>query len=105
MILMRRFVGISVAVAYGLSFVAVCLATCLMPVAADHACCATGDSIRAADQDCCSITPGVSHGTDSAAPQAKTVPPSTVETMASIPLLHESADVRASASPPLVLRI
>src|SRR6266481_6075489 len=60
---MRRAGILLIAMGYGLSFVAVCLAACLMGAAvADHGCCAGEDGIRAADGDCCSVMPGVSHG-------------------------------------------
>ena len=104
---MRRAVVLLVAVGYGLSFVAVCLAACLMgPMVADHACCAGEDGIRAADQDCCSVTPGVAHaGTHVAANlpvafDATLSPFLVVQTVAA-----GVTTVEFSSSPPLVLRV
>jgi hypothetical protein len=103
---MRRIGILVLALGYGLSFVAVCLAACLMgPAIADHACCPGEDGIRAADRDCCSVTPGVSHdGAQVAAtlpnlagdaPFNVAVPPH----VAPVPL------IAVSTSPPLILRV
>lgn len=104
---MRRAGILLVAVGYGVSFVAVCLAACLMgPMVTDHACCAGDDGIRAADQDCCSVTPGLAHS----GPSVAIVLPATFVAAPSIPAVFEPlvgavAYVEAAPSPPLVLRV
>jgi hypothetical protein len=102
---MRRLCIWALAVGYGVSFVAVCLAACLTGPAADHACCPTDDGLRAADKDCCSVTPGVSHGgaaTPVVVSRLTAIPTLVVE----LPVAYaDLAPVRAAASPPLILRI
>ena len=102
-----RGIGIlAVALGYGLSFVAVCLAACLMaPAMADHSCCPGDDGIRASDGDCCSVTPGVSHGgamLSGAVPSSAAGPVFAAAVQVPTPFLHP---VAVSASPPLVLRV
>jgi hypothetical protein len=103
---MRRTGVLVVALGYGLAFVAMCLSACLMgPAVADHGCCPGEDGIRAAERDCCSVTPGVSHGGTRVeatlpvlaadAPSSFTVPPSLVP----------AVPITVSASPPLILRV
>jgi len=103
---MRRIVILAVAMGHGLSFVAVCLAACLMgPMVADHACCAGDDGIRTSDQDCCSVTPGISHGGSAAAPAAPAIVDSTLFAADVLELVSVIRPVAASPSPPLVLRV
>jgi hypothetical protein len=103
---MRRAGVVLLAIGYGLSFVAVCLAACLMgPALADHACCPGEDGIRAADRDCCSVTPGVSHG---GAQAVATLPPLAVDSPVNVavpPPVAPAALVTVSTSPPLILRV
>jgi len=102
----RRTGVLLLAIGYGLSFVAVCLAACLMgPAAADHGCCPGEDGIRAADRDCCSVTPGVSHG---GAQVAATLPTLAVDSpfkvTAPLPVAF-AVPITVSTSPPLILRV
>ena len=102
-----RRIGILVlALGYGLSFVAVCLAACLMgPAVSEHACCPSDDGIRTADRDCCSVTPGVSHG---GAQIAATLPRPAVDSpfkVAGPPPVSPAVPVTVSPSPPLILRV
>lgn len=103
---MRRTGILLVAMGYGLSFVAVCLGACLMgPTMADHGCCPSEDGIRAVDSDCCSVTPGVSHGgaqvADAVAVPADFAP---IVMTRSAPVAYPTP-VAVSSSPPLVLRV
>jgi hypothetical protein len=103
---MRRIGILLVALGYGLSFVAVCLGACLMgPAVADHGCCPGEDGIRAADNDCCSVTPGVPHGgaqvANTVAVRADFAP---LLVTLSAPVAHPTP-VATSTSPPLVLRV
>ena len=103
---MRRTGILLVALGYGLAFVAVCLSACLTgPPVADHGCCPGDESIRAADRDCCSVTPGVSHG---GAQVASTVPTLAAEPAVTVfvprPVVPASP-VTVSTSPPLILRV
>jgi len=102
---MRRLGTSCLALGYGLSFVVVCLAACLMgPASADHGCCPADDGIQASNHDCCSVTPGLSHGV---VPVADAVP----SIIAAVPLATEASTsvpavpIAVTASPPLVLRI
>ena len=103
---MRRTGILLVALGYGLAFVAVCLAACLMgPTVADHGCCPGDEGIRAADRDCCSVTPGVSHG---GAQAAATLPTQAVDSpfKVAVPLpVAPVVPVTVSTSPPLILRV
>jgi len=102
---MRRTGILLVAVSYGLAFVAVCLAACLMgPAVADHGCCPGDEGIRAADRDCCSVTPGVSHG---GAQIAATLPTLVVDSpfIVTVPPMTPARLVAVSTSPPLILRV
>jgi hypothetical protein len=103
---MHRIGVLAVALGYGLSFVALCLAACLMsPAIADHSCCAGDEGIRASDGDCCSVTPGVSHG---GAMLTGAVSRGAVEPVFAA-AIHLPATflqpVAVSASPPLILRV
>jgi hypothetical protein len=102
----RRTGVLLLAIGYGLSFVAVCLAACLMgPAVADHGCCPGEDGIRAADRDCCSVTPGVSHG---GAQVAATLPTLAVDSPFKVgapPPVAPAVPVTVSTSPPLILRV
>jgi hypothetical protein len=107
MITMRRAGILIVAVGYGLSFVAVCLAACLMgPMVADHACCAGEDGIRTADRDCCSVTPGVAHAGANVTP---VLPVTLVAPAPASAAIHAPAAaelrIEFASSPPLVLRV
>jgi hypothetical protein len=103
---MRRTGILLVALGYGLAFVAVCLSACLMaPAMADHGCCSGDEGIRAADRDCCSVTPGVSHG---GAQVAAALPTLAVDSPFefAVPLpVAPVARVTVSSSPPLILRV
>jgi hypothetical protein len=103
---MRRIGIFVVALGSGLSFVAVCLAACLMgPAVADHGCCSGEDGMKAAESDCCLVTPGVSHGGAQVAatlPAITAVAPSTI----AVPrLVAPAKPVAASTSPPFVIRV
>lgn len=103
---MRRFGALVLALGYGLSFVAVCLAACLTgPAMADHACCPSDDGIRAADRDCCSVTPGVSHGGAQVAATLPTFAGETPLNVAVPPQAVPTAPVTVSSSPPRILRV
>ena len=104
---MRRTSLLVVAAAYALSFLVVCLGTCVAAApAAEHGCCGGQEGIRAVAVDCCSVTPG-------AAPHAPMAgaPPSTVALTTSLPedlgfsWCRHPARPRLAASPSLVLRI
>src|SRR5262249_5379335 len=102
---MRRIAVLAVTFAYGFSFVAACLAACLLPAApAGHACCATEDGIRPLATDCCSITPGITHSAPAGAaaprPAALVAATGAAPKPAAIVLR-----VAVSTSPPLVLRV
>jgi hypothetical protein len=103
---MRRAGILVLALGYGVSFVAVCLAACLMgPAVADHGCCPGDEGIRAADRDCCSVTPSVSHG---GAQVAATLPTLVVDSPFKIalpPPVAPAVPVAVSSSPPLILRV
>jgi hypothetical protein len=103
---MRRTGTLLVALGYGFSFVVVCLAACLMaPAVADHGCCPGEDGIRTADRDCCSVTPGVSHGaTHVADTSAVRADFATLVVTVSAPVVPPTP-VSVSTSPPLVLRV
>jgi hypothetical protein len=105
---MRRLGIVLLALGYGMSFIAACLSACLVaPVAEGHACCASDESIRAADRSCCSTTPAVTH----AQVQAATAHPLGGGAMSSPvtvtpPLVAAPAVVPfPAASPPIVLRV
>jgi hypothetical protein len=104
---MRRAAILLVALGYGLSFVAVCLAACLMgPTVADHACCAGDDGIRASDGDCCSVTPGVAHSgvhVTTSLPTAFVGAP--LPTLVTRALVVRVTSAEIASSPPLVLRV
>jgi hypothetical protein len=104
---MRRASILIVAVGYGLSFVAVCLAACLMgPMVADHACCAGEDGIRTSDQDCCAVTPGVAHAGASVAPVLPPALMAPAPALTPIPAPDAAAlRIDFASSPPLVLRV
>ena len=103
---MRRTGVLVVALGYGLAFVAVCLAACLiLPAVADHGCCPGDEGVRAADRDCCSVTPGVSHGGAQVAATLPTLAGHTLFNVAVAPAVPPAAAVTVSASPPLILRV
>jgi hypothetical protein len=104
---MRRIAVLGLALSYGLSFVAVCLAACLMGPSVDHRCCATESeqTVCAVDSDCCSVTAGVSCAmvfVADAAPAVETMVPSSFDRTTSSPF---ASFVTLAPSPPLVLRI
>jgi hypothetical protein len=107
MVGMRRAGIFVVALGYGLSFVAVCLAACLMgPMVADHACCAGDDGIRASDGDCCSVTPGIAHAGVHVAislPTAFVAAP--LPGLVTRALVVGVTSVEFASSPPLILRV
>jgi hypothetical protein len=105
---MRRLGIVLLALGYAMSFIAACLSACLMaPVAEGHACCASEESIRAADSSCCSMTPGIVHTQvqiaathtffGGALSSRATVTPFLVATPTAVPF--------SAASPPVVLRV
>jgi hypothetical protein len=95
-----------VAIGYSLAFVAVCLAACLMaPAAADHGCCPGDEGIRAADRDCCSVTPGVSHGAAQVAATLTTPAGDTLFNGTVRPPVAPPRPVAVSTSPPRILRV
>lgn len=104
---MRRAGILLVALGYGFSFVAACLAACLMgPMLADHSCCAGEDGIRAVDSDCCSVTPGVAHGARDAAIASPPLIGFTPHQGAFVqPVAVQPTAAEVAASPPLVLRV
>ena len=104
---MRRTSAFCLALGYALSWLVVCLSTCLMESpAAKHACCSQGPGIRAVQRDCCSSAPTARP--DSApgisAPIASAAAPLAVAVLAYAPAACV-LPVRVAASPPLVLRI
>ena len=103
---MRRIGTLVVALGYGLSFVAVCLAACLMgPAVADHGCCPSDDGIRAADRDCCSVTPGVSHGGAHVADALPMLATVSAVPVSIVPPIAPTTPVTIATSPPLILRV
>ena len=104
---MRRAGIVLLAVGYSLSFVAVCLAACLAgPAMAEHGCCPGDDGIRAADRDCCSVTPGVSHGgADVAVAVPQAVPAPVFASAIQVMSAAMVPAVEGAPSPPLVLRV
>ena len=102
----RPYSGL-LALAYTLSFLAVCLGGCLAAAPADHGCCQGEDGLRAGggSRDCCQVVPGVS---------AKPCPPvaAAVEPLSSarhlvltLTVAYAPTPAPASAGPPLILRI
>ena len=103
---MRRIGILVVALGFGLSFVAVCLAACLTgPAFADHGCCPGEDGMKAAEGDCCSVTPGVSHGGPQVAATLPAITAVAPSTTAVPPLVAPAKPVAVSTSPPFVLRV
>jgi hypothetical protein len=103
---MRRTGILVVAVGYGLAFVAMCLSACLMgPAVADHACCPGDDGIRAAERDCCSVTPGVSHGGAQVTATLSVLAADAPFTFTVTPPVVPATPITVSASPPLILRV
>jgi hypothetical protein len=103
---MQRTGILVVAVGYGLAFVAMCLSACLMgPAAADHGCCPGEDGIRAAERDCCSVTPGVTHGGAQATATSTVLAADASFTLTVPPAVVRAAPITVSASPPRVLRV
>jgi hypothetical protein len=101
---MRR-AALVMAIVYGLSLVAVCLAACFMPAVGEHGCCAPEEGIGTAQRDCCAVTPGVAHAAPALGPTAvgsSAVAP--VAVLASVPSRPASCPA-LSPSPPLVLRV
>jgi hypothetical protein len=103
---MRRTGILVVAVGYGLALVAMCLSACLMgPAVADHACCPGEDGIRAAERDCCSVTPGVSHGGAQLTATLSVLAADAPFTFTVPPPIVPALPITVSASPPLILRV
>lgn len=103
---MRRVAALALALGYGLSFVAACLAACLVgPAMDDHACCAgDGTTMAAASRACCSSTPGIAHGGAMAAAAPLILHQALFGADVQTPEAHRPA-ATVSPSPPLVLRI
>jgi hypothetical protein len=104
---MRPFSAL-LAVAYVLSFVAVCLGGCMGAAPAEHGCCQDQQGLKSAQagKDCCTVVPGLA---GKCVPSAVTP----VETSAAVPAAiavvtaaaHTLVPLPAAASPPLILRI
>ena len=97
------------ALAYILSFLAVCLGGCLAAAAPDaHGCCQSEDGLKAvrSSQDCCKVVPGVSAKHFAAAASAPAAPLSFArEAVSMTTIAHALPPVPAAAGPPLILRI
>ena len=107
MVEMRRTSILLLAAGYGLSFVIVCLGACLAaPAAAEHACCDGDEGFRAAAQDCCVVTQGVSPNPTHVA-SAISVVFSLPDDVAVFlpPVVTYTGPATLAASPPLVLRV
>jgi hypothetical protein len=104
---MRRASAFCLAVGYAVSWLVVCLSTCMTaPKGEVPACCADEPGIRSAQRECCSSAPTLQPD----AAQTAEAPPADVAshlpTAVAVRLPREIArPVRAAASPPLVLRI
>ena len=104
---MRRASILLLAAVCGLSFVVVCLGTCLASTAAaEHACCDQEDGFRTAARDCCVVTQGVSPAPTHVAPVISVVffLPDYVGTLLP-PVVTYAGPATPAASPPLVLRV
>ena len=103
---MRRIGTVLVGLGYGFSLVAVCLGACLMgPARTDHGCCPGEDGVRAADRDCCSVTPAVPHPATHVA-DASAVQPDFAPLVVTVsPPAVRPTPVAVSTSPPLILRV
>jgi hypothetical protein len=107
MVAMRRTSILLLAAGYGLSFVIVCLAACVVaPAAAEHACCDQEDGFRAAARDCCVVTQGVSPAPTHASPAISELffLPDYVAAFLP-PVVSYVGLATLAASPPLVLRV
>jgi len=95
------------ALAYGLSFLAICLVGCLDTAPAEHGCCSgeQGLSAAGAQKDCCTVVPGLSGKCFN--PEVFPLSASSIARemalMTSLP--HRPARPPATADPPLILRI
>lgn len=95
------------AIAYGLSFLAICLGGCLAAAPADHGCCQDEAGLRAASsvKDCCAVVPALS----GKCPVPAVLPASPVSTVwdvaTSISAVHTTVPHPTAAGPPLILRI
>lgn len=104
---MRRAAAFGVAMVHGLSWVVVCLSTCLMaPAVAKHPCCSSETAVRTVERDCCSVAPTVPPDSVPAADAPATIAAAEnrLVMVVRLPVRFDSA-VRAAASPPLTLRI
>lgn len=104
---MRRASAFCLAVGYAISWLVVCLSTCMMaPTTEVHACCADEPGIRAVQRDCCSSDPTVQPDSVHAAEALPPTAASQLTLVVVVPLPRGMAlPVRAAASPPLVLRV
>lgn len=103
---MKWATAFGLALTHALSWVVICLSTCLMPAVAKHACCSNEAAVRSVERDCCSVAPTVP---PDSAPAADAPPmiaraDARVVTALRLPARFDTA-VRAAASPPLTLRI
>jgi len=103
---MRRTSILLLAAGYGLSFVVVCLGSCLAgPAAAEHTCCDQQDGFRAAARDCCVVTQGVSPAPTHVAPAISVVFFLPDVAVFLPPVVTYAGPATLAASPPLVLRV
>jgi hypothetical protein len=103
---MRRAAAFAVALGYAASFAVVCLAACLAAGPAEHGCCQGEEQgFRAASQDCCAVTPGVSQVRVLALVGPPSIPWTPPVAVAAGPPSPPAAIVAAKSPPPLVLRI
>jgi hypothetical protein len=102
-----RRLGAVLALAYALSFLAVCLGGCLGTEQATHACCRSeqGFTSPSASKECCKIVPAVSGKPLVVAvlPVETPAPEHAVVYVATI--ARVTAPTPAAAGPPLILRI
>jgi len=95
-----------VAAGYMLSFLVVCLGTCLAGAPpAEHACCVGEDGFRAAARDCCHVTPGASPDGPLLAQPGPSGAPLSDAVVYGPSLVAAAPAAKLAASPPLVLRI
>jgi hypothetical protein len=104
---MRRASAFCLALGYAVSWIVVCLSACMIePAASEHACCADQPGVRAVLRDCCSFVPTVQpDSTHVAAPPPPVASSQMTSAIDARSPRTMARPVRASASPPLVLRV